>query len=219
MQEDERRYKALTTDEIDRLLLAYKRLLEEGFCPPRLDDSILGLDWSLFRPRTFPEHADGARFGNPPEFITLSFATLDAYATAVLAADIAHDCLGELTFLCKLRQTELNSKLLLEFVTIPERGLIFPRTALFELLTTFPGLLRAKNLKRNASYALGSGCPMVIPYPGKMVAGLTPCLRDRPPDLWPEVFLRIVPTGQLVSRARTAVKFAQDLDLINNGPS
>jgi hypothetical protein len=109
--------------------------------------------------------------------------------------------------------------LLLEFVTIPERGLIFPRTALFELLTTFPGLLRTKNLKRNASYALGSGCPMVIPYPGKMIAGLTPCLRDRPPDLWPEVFLRIVPTGQLVSRARTAVKFAQDLDLINNGPS
>jgi hypothetical protein len=221
--EDERRYKALTPDEIDRLLLAYKRLLEEGFCPPRLDDSILGLDWSLFRPRTFPEHGDDARFRNPPEFISLSFATLDAYAAAFLAADVAHDRLGELTFLCRLRQGQIHSQLQLEFVTIPERGFIFPRTALFQLLATFPGLLRAKNLKKKACYAAGAGCPMTIPYPGKMIAGLTPCLRDRPPDLWPEVFLRIVPTGELVLRARTAVQFAQDLDLIDNlisnGPS
>jgi hypothetical protein len=210
LQEEERRYKALTSEEIDRLLLAYQRLVEEGFCPPRLDDSILGLDWSLFRPRTFPEHAEDPRFRNPPEFISVSFATLDAYAAAILAARIAHEVLGELTFLCRLRQSELNSQLQLEFMTVPERGFLSPRIALFELLSTFPRLLQAKNLRRNASYALGAGCPMVIAYPGKMIAEFSPCLRDRPRNLWPEVFLKLLPNEQLILRARTAVKFAKD---------
>jgi hypothetical protein len=219
LQENERRFQALTPEEIDRLLLAYQRLLEEGFCPPRVDDSILGLEWSSFCTRTFPEHADDARFRNPPEFLSLSCSTLDAYAAAVLAADIAHDRLGTLTFLCSLKQSEFNSHLRLEFVTFPERGFLLPGTAMMELLMTFSGLLRAKNLKRNMCYLPGRGCPMSIPYPGKMIARLSPCLRDRPPHLWPAVSVKIVPAKELVLRARTVVKFAKDLDLIDNDPN
>jgi hypothetical protein len=219
LEQDKRPYKKLTSEEKDRLILTYKRLLEEGFCAPRLDDSILGLDWSLFQSRVFPEHADDTRFLNPPEFVSIALATLDAYAAAMLAAQWAHDRPGELTFLCRLGRSELNLQLQLEFQTLPERGSFVPRAALLELLATFAGLLRAKNLRLNAYYGQGAGFPLVIPYPGKMIAELSPCLKDRPRGLWPEISLRILPTQDLLSRARGVVKFAQDLDLLNNIPS
>jgi hypothetical protein len=194
--------------------------MEEGFCSRKLEDSMLGLHWSLFRPRRFPEHADDTRFSNPPEFLSLSFSTLDAYATAILAAPFRRAPLGDLTFTCRLKQGQLDSRLQLQFVTIPERGRILPGTAMIELLRSFPDLLRIKDAEASAVYYLeGEGCPMQFAYPGQMIVEVCPFLRDRPLDLWPEVTLTVLPTEELVVRAKTLVEFVRNSASIDGDPN
>jgi hypothetical protein len=194
--------------------------MEEGFCSRKPEDSMLGLDRSLFLPRPFPEHVNDTTWLNPPEFISLSFSTLDAYATAMLAASLRYVSLGDLTFTCRLKQGKLDSRLQLEFVTTPERGKILAGTAMLELLRSFPDLLRLKDLEPNSIYYLeGEGCPMQFAYPGEMLVAVCPFLRNRPPDLWPELAVHISPTEKLVSRAKTLVEFVRNSASTDGDPN
>jgi hypothetical protein len=204
-EEIERADNTVTPEE--RFASQSKGSLEEGFCAPKLDESMIGLAWSLFVPRVFPEHAGDISFLNPPEFLSWSFTTLDVYATAILAANLPHDELGGLTFTCALRQGRSRRGLRLEFVTVPERADICPRTAMIELLSSLPRLLRAKDVVGDVCYMPGGGCRMEIPYPGKMVLELCPCLQNRPCDSWPEITLKIQPTEELLDRARRVVEY------------
>jgi hypothetical protein len=216
----EQAYAKLSPEQKDCVLRSHKEWLEEGFSSPKIEDSMLGLDWSLFVARDFPEHAQDISFRNPPEFISYAYSTLDAYATAMLAAHFPRVPLGILTFTCKLKQNQLNSRLELEFITIPERGNIRPGTAMLELLESFPDLLRAKGLEEDAVYYLeGEGCPMLFAYPGRMLVTACPFLRDRPLDLWPEVSLAITPTEELVIRAQTLVEFVRNSDSRDGDPN
>jgi hypothetical protein len=213
-------YKKLTPEEKDRVLGAVKQWLDGGFSSPKIEDSMIGLDWSLFVWRAFPKHAEDTSFRNPPEFISFAFSTLDAYATAMLAAHFPPIPLGTLAFTCRLKQNKLDSRLRLEFVTVPERGNIRPGTAMLELLNSFPEILRAKGLKaESVSYLEGEGCPMQLAYPGQMVVEVSPYLRDRPLDLWPEVTLSITPTQELVLRAQTLLEFLRDSASLEGDPN
>jgi len=194
--------------------------MEEGFCAPKIEDSMLGLDWSLFATRSFPEHSEDSSFQDPPELVSYALSTLDAYSTAVLAAHIEPTSLGVLHFHCRLKQREVDSQLQLEFVTTPERGQILPGTAMLELLNAFPDLLRAKGIQEDAVYYLqGEGCPMVLAYPGRMRVKVSPFLRDRPLDLWPQTTLSIAPTDELVMRATAVVEFLQNTEPMTDNPN
>jgi hypothetical protein len=194
--------------------------MEEGFCAPKIEDSMLGLDWSSFATRGFPEHSEDTAFRNPPEFVSYALSTLDAYSTAVLAAHIEHTSLGALHFSCRLKQQEVDSQLQLEFLTTPERGKILPGAAMMELLNAFPDLLRVKGIQEEAVYYLqGEGCPMLLSYPGRMLVRVSPFLRDRPLDLWPHATLSIAPTSELVIRAKAVVEFVQSTAPMTGNPN
>jgi hypothetical protein len=193
--------------------------MEEGFCAPKIEDSMLGLDRHLFVTRKFPEHTEDTRFQSPPEFVSYALSTLDAYSTAILAAHVERTP-GVLHFSCSLKQRDADSQLQLEFVTTPERGKIMPGVAMLELLNAFPDLLRAKGIQEDAVYYLqGEGCPMLLPYPGRMLVKVSPFLRDRPLDLWPQATLSIVPTDELVIRARAVVEFVRDTEPMAGNPN
>jgi hypothetical protein len=194
--------------------------MEEGFCAPKIEDSMLGLDWSLFAARGFPEHCEDTSFRNPPEFVSYALSMLDAYSTAVLAAHIERTSLGILHFSCRLKQRDADSQLQLEFVTTSERGKILPGAAMLELLNAFPDLLRAKGIQEDAVYYLqGEGCPMLLAYPGRMLVKVSPFLRDRPLDLWPQATLSIAPTDELVVRAKAVVEFVQNTAPMTGTPN
>ncbi len=193
--------------------------IEEGLCAPKIEDSMLGLDRSLFVTRKFPEHTQDTNFQSPPEFVSYALSTLDAYTTAILAAHVERPP-GVLHFSCSLKQRDADSQLQLEFLATPARGKILPGTAMVELLSAFPDLLRAKGIQEDAIFYLqGEGCPMLLPYPGRMLVKVSPFLRDRPLDLWPQATLSIVPTDELVLRAKAIVEFVRDTEPMDGLPN
>ena len=204
----ERIYPESSPEEKERLLRCLKEWLEEGCCQRKMEPSLLGLDWSSFETRKFPEHDGETGFRNPPEFISCGFSALDAYATAMLAAHFSSDSLGVLTFTCKLKQRDPDSSLYLEFVTTPEHGSIDSESLMCELLDSFPDLLDAKTFP--VLFLAGEGCPMACEYPGQMVARVSPFLRARPVELWPEAMLSLTPAVDLRRRAKQIVAFLRD---------
>jgi hypothetical protein len=212
----ERPYARLTEEEKSRVLLTFKQMLQQGFCRPQLDCSLLGFDWSLFSARSFPEHAEDPAFLNPPEFLALGFSTLDAYVTAVLGAHLKHGDFGEMTFSCRLNKEKAKPKLRLEFATVSERRKPFPKSVDSELRKSFPELLQVKRLEAEVCEVAANACRVVIAYPGKMIAERCPFLRNRPLDLWPEVRFKVLPTEELVARARDMVTFASDVPFPGN---
>ena len=204
----DRPYEKLSPESKDRVLREFKRLQEEGLCQPKMEPSLLGLDWSLFTTRKFPEYVDQIRFENPPEFISYGFSALDAYVTAMLAAHFSYRSLGVLNFTCSLKRSGPASQMHLEFATIPEQGRINPDSVMLEMLSTFPRLLQTKGIEAGAVFFLeGEGCGMQFAYPGQMVAKGSPFLRDRPDDLWPQVTLSLAPTDELRIRAQDILAF------------
>jgi hypothetical protein len=204
----ERRWPALSEEQREASLREFKRLQEEGLCQPKMEPSLLGLDWSSFVTRKFPEHAEHIRFENPPEFISYGFSALDAYATAMLAAHFSYRSLGVLNFTCSLKRRDPESQMHVEFATIPERGRINPDSVMLELLNSFPRLLQTKRIEAGAVFFLeGEGCGMQFAYPGRMVAEASPFLRDRPDDLWPQVTLSLTPTDEQRIRAQDILAF------------
>jgi hypothetical protein len=213
MKMPERRWPKLSPESKDAVLREVKRQQDEGFLSPKMEPSLLGLDWSLFVPREFPEYAEHFRFENPPEFISYGFSGLDAYATAMLAAHFSYRSLGVLNFTCSLKRHDPESQMHLEFATIPERGRFNPDLVMLELLNSFPRLLQTKRIEAGAVFFLeDEGCGMQFAYPGRMVAEASPFLRDRPDDLWPQVTLSLTPTDELRIRAQDILAF-----LLNSG--
>ena len=91
---------------------------------------------------------------------------------------------------------------------------------MLELLNAFPDLLRAKGIQEDAVYYLqGEGCPMLLAYPGRMLVEVSPFLRDRPLDLWPQATLSFAPTDELVTRAKAVVEFVQNTAPMTGNPN
>jgi hypothetical protein len=216
----ERRWPKLSPESNDRVLKEFKRQQDEGFLSPKMEPSLLALDWSLFVPREFPEYAEQIRFENPPEFISYGFSALDAYATAVLAAHFSYRSLGVLNFTCSLKRSGPESEMRLEFATIPERGRINPDSVMLEMLNSFPRLLQTKRIEAGAVFFLeDDGCAMQFAYPGRMVAEASPFLRDRPDDLWPQVTLSLTPADGLRIRAHDILAFLLSSTSIDGSPN
>lgn len=204
----ERIYPVLSDEAKARVVAGLKISLEGGFCQPKMEPSFLGLDWSSFTTREFPEYPGDTSYLDPPEFISYGFSVLDAYATAVLAAHFSFSSHGDLTFTCELKQADPEGKLQLEFATAPERGRIDPQGIMLDLLRSIPVLLRAKSIEAGAVLFLeGEGCPVHFDYTGKMTAKASPFLRNRPVSLWPQARLTLTPTVELRLRAQEIVAF------------
>ena len=216
----DRPYMELSPESKDRVLSELTRWLEEGFCQPKMEPSLLGLDWSLFATREFPEYADQTSFENPPEFISYALSALDAYATAILAAHFSYRSLGVLNFTSSLKRRGPESQMHLEFTTIPERGRINPDSVIIELLHSFPRLLQSKGIEASAVLFLeGEGCGMEFAYPGRMMSKASPFLRDRPDDLWPQVTLSLTPTDELRIRAQDILAFLLSSIALDGNPN
>ena len=217
---EQRVYPELSAEQADRIARGLKRWMEKVFARASLSIPCSAWTGLCLDREDSQSTLTTQKFSIPPEFLSLSFSTLDAYATAMLAAPFRRAPLGDLTFTCRLKQGQLDSRLQLQFVTIPERGKILPGTAMIELLRSFPDLLRIKDAEASAVYYLeGEGCPMQFAYPGQMVVEVCPFLRDRPLDLWPEVTLTIPPTEELVVRAKTLVEFVRNSASIDGDPN
>jgi len=216
----ERRWPALSPEAQKHVIAEFKRWMEEGGCQPKMEPSLLGLDWSSFVTRKFPEYAEQIRFENPPEFISYAFSALDAYATAMLAAHFAYCSLGALKFTCSLKRSGPESEMHLEFATIPVRGRINPDSVMLEMLNSFPRLLQTKGIEAGAVFFLeGEGCAMQFAYPGRMVAKASPFLRDRPDELWPQVTLSLTPTDELRIRAQDIRAFLLSSTPVEGNPN
>ncbi|HEV2133131.1 MAG TPA: hypothetical protein VGR47_02610 [Terracidiphilus sp.] len=204
----ERIYPELTPEQKESVIREFRRSLEAGGCSPKLNPSLLGLDWELFETREFPEHANDVCFSNPPEFISLAFSALDAYATAMLAAHLSIESLGCLQFTCSLKRRGPQLPMYLEFATTPEQGRINPDSIMAELLGSFPKILNARGFKDlTVMFMEGEGCVMEFEYSGNTLAEVSPFLRDRPDDPWPQVKLSLIPTDELKIRAQTILAF------------
>jgi hypothetical protein len=207
-------------EEKDHMNEEIKTWFEDGCCQPKMEPSLLGMDWSSFETRKFPGHDRQTSFLNPPEFVSCGFSALDAYATAILAANFSSESLGLLTFTCKLKQFDSECGMSLDFTTTTEQGRIDSGRIMIELLSSFPLLLRAKNIEGGAVLLLeGEGCPMKCNYPGRMIASVSPFLRDRPVDLWPQAILVLMPTVELRRRALEILSFLRSSDPIEENPN
>ena len=157
---------------------------------------------------------------NPPEFINYAFKALDAYATAMLAAQCSCLSLGVLSFTCNLKRHDPESQMHMEFMTKPERGRIDPSSVELELLRSFPRFLKTKRIEAGAVLFLeGEGCGMQFAYPGRMEAKASPFLRDRPDDLWPQVTLSFAPTDEMRIRAQDILAFLLSSDAMDGRPN
>jgi hypothetical protein len=216
----ERRWPALSEEQQKETLREFKRWMEEGGCQRKMEPSLLGLDWSLFVTRKFPEYAEQMCFENPPEFISYGFSALDAYATAMLATHFSFRSLGVLNFTCNLKRKDTESQMYLEFAMLPERGRVNADSVMLELLNSFPRLLRTRRIDVDTVFFLeGEGCRVWFGYPGRMVAKASPFLRDRPDELWPEVTLSLTPTDELRIRAQDILAFLLSSAPVEGNPN
>jgi len=210
----ERPYEKLSQASRDDIISDLELWLAEGYCQPKEEPSLIGLDWSSFSTRKFAEYM------NPPEFINYAFKALDAYATAMLAAQFSCLSLGVLSFTCNLKRHDPESQMHMEFMTTPERGRIDPSSVELDLLSSFPRFLQTKRIEAHEGRFLeGEGCRMQFAYPGRMVAKASPFLRDRPVGLWPQVTLSFAPTVEMRIRAREILAFLLSSDAMDGRPN
>lgn len=204
-----RRYRRLSEEERERLFGAVRSLLQEGVCPPKLDDSLLCLDWSLFNPRTFPEHEHDPNYKTPPEFRVYALSALDAYVTALLDTRLHAGGREIFHYTCSLKQ-DAAAQLQMELKTSPEEPWTGSRRVMIGLLNSFPRLLKARGIEAEEVAYSHEGHRMWFAYPGKMVASRSPYLYDRPVELWPSVTLRLAASDELATRARKVTAFLLD---------
>jgi hypothetical protein len=219
----ERTDEKLSRDQWKCVVRNVKAWLEGGFSSPSLQPSLLGLDWSLFETCEFPVYADQVWNGDPPEFVSYAFSTLDAYAAAILALHLPV-ALGLLKFTCKLKHQSptvlFPSSMNLEFAIVPERGRINPDSVMLRLLRSFEEMLHARGFEESCIMFMGGeGCRMEIGYPGRMLASASPFLRERHPAIWPQVTLSLDPTDELRTRARRILTFLRSTPSLDSNPN
>lgn len=211
-EDQTRRYEPLSEEQRHRVLSVFRSWLQAGFCQPKLEDSLLGLDWSLFHPRTFPGHENETSFGTPPEFMMYAFSALDAYVTALLATDLANRDHGIFDYTCSLKQ-DAAADLQMELKSSPHQRNTGSRSLMLMLLHSFPRLLKARGIEADEiPYLRGPGHRMQFAYPGQMVACRSPYLCDRPTELWPAVTLSLAANDELVTRARKITAFLMNAE-------
>jgi hypothetical protein len=216
----ERHWPKLSPEVRDGVIQATLEWQEKGFSQPKMEPSLLGLDWSLFTSRKFEEEPAPVNLWNPPEFISYAYSALDAYATAILAARTSYSSLGVLNFTCSLKRRNHESDLYLELVTTPERGRIDPDTLILDMLRSFPAVLSTKRFDASSvMFMEREGCVMEFSYPGRMVLHRSPFLRDRPTDIWPQVTLGLTPTDELRIRATHILAFLLSPTSIVDNPN
>jgi hypothetical protein len=209
-EDQTRRYQPLSDEQRGRVLSAFRSWLQAGLCQPKLDDSLLGLDWSLFHPRTFPGHDNDTSFQTPPEFMSYAFSALDAYVTALLGTDIADRRHEVFEYTCSLKQ-DAAADLQMELKSSPHQRNTGSRSLMLMLLHSFPRLLKARGIvAEEIPYLWGPGHRMQFAYPGQMVACRSPYLCDRPAELWPTITLSFAANYELVTRARKITAFLRD---------
>jgi hypothetical protein len=217
--QETRRYERLSEEGKQAVLSDWRSSSEGGFSQPKLEDSLIGLDWSLFHARTFPDHENDILFRTPPEFMMYALSTLDAYVTALLGTDSANPGHGMFDYTCSLRQGAA-ADLHMVLNCSPEQRSTDSRRLMFELLTSFPRLLEARGIETGiVAYLIGPGHPMQFAYPGAMVASRSPYLCDRPAELWPAVTLSLAADDQLVTRARTITAFLMNAEAEDGVPN
>jgi hypothetical protein len=162
---------------------------------------------------------------NPPEFVQVGLATLDAYATAVLASDLALGRVGPVCFLCALTRFNVETRPVL-IVGIDaadgpierEGDMVF----LTGLVVSFMMLLAGCGVVRKTDQ--GGPAALLEPfgpvprgqfmlqlsYPGRMIAEKSPYLKVRTASEWPSVTLVVEPTEALRARARGSLAFFRD---------
>lgn len=209
----DRPYAKLSPEQIASGISDLELWLAEGYCQPKEEPSLIGLDWSWFSTRKFAEYM------NPPEFINYAFKALDAYATAMLAAQFSCLSLGVLSFTCTLEH-DAESQMHMEFMTTPERGRIDPGLVELDLWRSFSRFLQTKRIEAREGYFLkGEGCRMRMAYPGRMVAKVSPFLRDRPDGLWPQATLSFAPSDEMRIRAQDILAFLLSSDDMDGRPT
>jgi hypothetical protein len=217
--QETRRYERLSEEGKHAVLSDWRSSSEEGFSQPKLEDSLIGLDWSLFHPRTFPDHENDITFKRPPEFTMYAFSALDAYVTALLGTDSANPGHGIFDYTCSLKQGAA-ADLHMELNCSPEQRNTGSRRLMLELLTSFPRLLEARGIEtETVAYLIGPGHPMKFAYPGAMVASRSPYLCHRPAELWPAVTLSLAANNELVTRARKITAFLVDAEAEDGVPN
>jgi hypothetical protein len=207
--DNERRPQARVSEEdLERVCRAVADLFQAGDNAPSLDDSLLGLDWSLFHPRKFPGLDEDRTLLTPPEFRNYALSALDAYATALLDGDPSNRPGGTLHCTCSLRQ-EANGRLEMELKTDSCRTNTSWRTVMVNLLNSFPKLLTDRGIKAGEIAYLREGNYMKFAYPGQMVVSRSCYLCNRPLELWPSVTLVLPVTAELVERAKKITECLQ----------
>ena len=202
IDDNERRpYQRLSEEAKDRVRRAVVQDTRAGNSSPRLDDSLLGLDWSLFHPRNFPGQEEDLTLRTPLEFTIYASSALDAYVTALLDADPPKRPGGTIDCTCSLRQDKAGS-LTMHLKTDSCQMNTGWWLVMMNLLNSFPKLLQARGIKAGEIAYLREGNHVRFTYPGQMVVSCCPYLCDRPLDLWPSVTLVLTITDELVERAQ-----------------
>jgi hypothetical protein len=209
IDDNERRlFEPLSEDGRERVPRAVASNLQAGDISPNLDDSLLGLDWSLFHARTFPGQEEDTTHRTPPEFVSYALSALDAYVIALLDGAPSNRPGTTLDCSCSLTQ-DATGRLQMELKTNPCQTNISWRWVMMTLLNSFPKLLRARGIKANEIAYLREGNYMKFDYPGQMVVNHSSYLCNRPLELWPCVALVLPITDELVERAKKITEFVR----------
>jgi hypothetical protein len=206
---DERSPK-LTSEQLEAVLSEVKRSMEEGYLSPKLEPSLLGLDWDCFSTQEFSESATRQEWRNPPEFVPIGFSILDAYTAAILSSGFEFEPEELVSFRCRLTRFMLDGPTRIELRMKADRWPLATYDHHNEIHTAFRDLLGARGFDEARTQFLwqeGPGCPLSVSYPGNLVSQKSPLLRDRPVEEWPRASLTIPVTNELRSRARDVLAF------------
>lgn len=203
---DERIYQAMTAEDKRDVIETFSKELASGMLQPKFAPHFLNLRQSQFSTRKFRDSP--TKLINPPEFFFCAMPVLDAYATAFLSTDVDHNQFGGLRFACALKVLDGDTLKLLVSVNAEQGQIRATQWLDLQMLQRFPAALSAKAIDAGCIFLLeGEGYPMQIDYFGRMKVALSPFLRNREPDMWPEAYLNVSCTAETIVRARTVMKF------------
>lgn len=209
----ERKWPALSAAERELTIQKLERWVEQGFCQPKLEPSLLGLDWDYFSTREFSERARHRDWIDPPEFTPITFSMLDAYAAAILSSAFAFEPKESVSFRGRLTRFMLDGPTKLEIWTSAERWPLAMFDYAIEIHRAFRDFLDARGFDETNTWFTsmeGPGCPLSISYPGRLISQKSSLLRERPVEEWPCASLSIQVTEGLRSRAREVLAFIRN---------
>ena len=179
--------------------------MEEGCCQPKLEPSLLGLEWDCFSTYKFPQG-----WQDPPEFAPIAFSILDAYAAAILASGFEFEAEEPVSLGAQLTRIMLDGPTTIELWMNAERWPLNTHDHNPEIYSAFREFLTVRQFeeeKTKFAWMEGPGCRLYIGYPGQMVSQKSPFLRNRWGDDWPRATLKLRVTDAMKGRAREVLAF------------